>query len=233
MKLSLVTLATLALSGALAGAAAGQELTDAQLRALFESQIKDIGAARQSEDLGASRGLVLTPVAPAGAEAAPVVVEPAPEVAKPEVAASAGSTVPAATLRLDTPEATPAAAPAGAVQHWTLPRSEQVNYQVKFSFDSAALSPDQKPRLRQICAVLKEADIKEFRIIGHTDASGAADYNQKLSVLRAEEVERFFVNDCGIAAGRLQAIGVGEQFPYDDKEPEAAVNRRVEFQALS
>ncbi|MER2510734.1 MAG: OmpA family protein, partial [Amaricoccus sp.] len=122
---------------------------------------------------------------------------------------------------------------APTTQHWTLPRSEQVNYQVKFAFDSAALSPDQKPRLRQVCAVLKDTDIQRFRIIGHTDASGAADYNQKLSILRAEEVERFFVNDCGIAAGRLEAIGVGEQFPYDDKDPGAAINRRVEFQALS
>ena len=222
MKLPLLTLVALALAPA---AAPAQELTDAQLKALFESQIKDIGAARTSQDLGASRGLVLTNVAPAGQEA-PVVIEPAPAVA----AASPGSTVPAATLQLGAAEG---ATEAPTTQHWTLPRSEQVNYQVKFAFDSAALSPDQKPRLRQVCAVLKDTDIQRFRIIGHTDASGAADYNQKLSILRAEEVERFFVNDCGIAAGRLEAIGVGEQFPYDDKDPGAAINRRVEFQALS
>ena len=58
-----------------------------------------------------------------------------------------------------------------------------------------------------------------MRIVGHTDASGPAGYNQKLSVLRAEEVQRFFVNDCRIAPDRLQAIGVGEQFPYDDRDP--------------
>ena len=72
-----------------------------------------------------------------------------------------------------------------------------------------------------------------LRIVGHTDASGPAGYNQKLSVLRAEEVQRFFVNDCGIAPDRLQAIGVGEQFPYDDARPAAGANRRVEFQAMS
>ena len=72
-----------------------------------------------------------------------------------------------------------------------------------------------------------------LRIVGHTDASGPWSYNLKLSELRAEEVKRFFENDCGVAADRLQAIGVGEQFPFDDRDPGAAVNRRVEFQAIS
>ena len=52
-------------------------------------------------------------------------------------------------------------------------------------------------------------------------------------MLRAEEVQRFFVDECGIPAERTQAVGVGEQFPYDDHDPAAAANRRVEFQAMS
>ncbi len=212
----LVFLAALATGPTLA-----QDLTADQLRALFESQIADIRAAKTSRDLGASRGLVLTDIAPAAGET--VVVAP-----RPEAAASAGSTVPAATLELGTTTAA-----AGPIQHWTLPRSEQVAYQVKFAFDSAALSPAEKPRLREVCAAVKAAGVQQFRIIGHTDASGSAEYNQKLSILRAEEVERFFTGDCGIEPARLEAIGVGEQFPYDDKDPAAAVNRRVEFQALS
>ena len=72
-----------------------------------------------------------------------------------------------------------------------------------------------------------------MRIVGHTDASGPWGYNQKLSELRAQEVMRFFVDSCGIPADKLQAVGVGEQFPFDDKNPRAGVNRRVEFQAIS
>lgn len=214
----LVILAALA-----AGPTLAQDLTADQLKALFESQIADIRAAKASQDLGASRGLVLTDIAPAAGET--VVVTP-----RPETAASAGSTVPAATLELGTATETAAAEP---IQHWTLPRSEQVAYQVKFAFDSAALSPAEKPRLREVCAAVKAAGVQQFRIIGHTDASGSAEYNQKLSILRAEEVERFFVGDCGIEPARLEAIGVGEQFPYDAADPAAAANRRVEFQALS
>ena len=67
--------------------------------------------------------------------------------------------------------------------------------------------------------MLDSAGVNVLRIVGHTDASGPWSYNLKLSELRAEEVKRFFESDCGIAADRLQAIGVGEQFPFDDRDP--------------
>jgi OOP family OmpA-OmpF porin len=80
---------------------------------------------------------------------------------------------------------------------------------------------------------MKTADIQLFRIIGHTDASGSDDYNERLSRLRAEEVQRFFVNDCGIEASRLEAVGLGERFLLENVDPNSDQNRRVEFQALS
>ena len=80
---------------------------------------------------------------------------------------------------------------------------------------------------------MQNVDVEMFRIVGHTDAAGSASYNERLSLLRAEEVKRHLVSDCGIAETRLQAVGVGEQFPLDKDDPRADVNRRVEFQALS
>ena len=109
----------------------------------------------------------------------------------------------------------------------------QVNLNIKFGFDSALLQPDQIPLLAQMCTVMKSSDINLFRIVGHTDAIGSDDYNQILSQLRAEEVQRYLVNDCGIEARRLEAVGLGEQFLSNQKDPKAAANRRVEFQALS
>lgn len=53
-----------------------------------------------------------------------------------------------------------------------------------------------------------------------------------LQPARPEEVQRHLMKDCGINPGRLDAIGVGEQFPPDMQDPKAAANRRVEFQAL-
>lgn len=109
----------------------------------------------------------------------------------------------------------------------------QVNLNINFGFDSATLKPDQLPLLAQMCNVMKSSDINLFRIVGHTDAAGRDDYNRTLSQLRAEEVQRYLVNDCGIEARRLEAVGLGEKFLSDRRNPKGAANRRVEFQALS
>ncbi len=114
-----------------------------------------------------------------------------------------------------------------------VPKDEQVNVNVSFDFDSAALREDQKPKLVLLCSALKAADVQLIRILGHTDSSGSTQYNERLSKLRAEEVKRFLVADCGFPAERMQAEGVGERFPFDADDPSADVNRRVEFQALS
>jgi outer membrane protein OmpA-like peptidoglycan-associated protein len=114
-----------------------------------------------------------------------------------------------------------------------IPKDEQVNINVSFDFDSAALREDQKPKLVSLCEALKAADVQKIRILGHTDASGSASYNERLSKLRAEEVKRFLQSDCGYPADRMDALGVGERFPFDPDDPLADVNRRVEFQALS
>ncbi|MCF7699909.1 OmpA family protein [Loktanella sp. M215] len=114
-----------------------------------------------------------------------------------------------------------------------IPQREQVNVNVSFDFDSAALRADQKPKLVTLCGALKAADVQAIRILGHTDASGTADYNERLSKLRAEEVKRFLATDCGFPEDRMEALGVGERFPFDPANPKADANRRVEFQALS
>jgi len=110
--------------------------------------------------------------------------------------------------------------------------SEQVNVQISFDFDSATLRDDQKTKLSTLCQVMKSVDVSVFQIIGHTDSSGKASYNERLSLLRAQEVKRFMVNDCGIADTRLKALGMGESAPLNSSDTRADENRRVEFQAL-
>jgi outer membrane protein OmpA-like peptidoglycan-associated protein len=110
--------------------------------------------------------------------------------------------------------------------------ADQVNIKIKFDFDSAALREDQKPQLATLCQVMKSVDVQLFQIVGHTDSSGSASYNENLSLLRAKEVKRHLVSECGIAEERLEAIGMGESAPYDANNPRSDDNRRVEFQAL-
>ena len=111
-------------------------------------------------------------------------------------------------------------------------KADQVNIQISFDFDSAALREDQKPKLAALCQAMKSVDVEVFQIIGHTDSSGKASYNERLSLLRAQEVKHFLESSCGIDRSRLQAVGMGESIPLDSDNPRGDINRRVEFQAL-
>ncbi len=113
------------------------------------------------------------------------------------------------------------------------PTGGEVFVNIAFDFDSAALREDQKPKLTKLCNVIRDIDIDTFEILGHTDSSGSAEYNQRLSKLRAEEVKRYMVGDCGIDPSRLVAVGLGESDPLDPANPRADENRRVEFQVSS
>jgi OmpA-OmpF porin, OOP family len=121
---------------------------------------------------------------------------------------------------------------AAAAQYQAVDKADQVNVQISFDFDSAALRDDQKPKLDTLCTVMKSVDVSVFQIIGHTDSSGSASYNENLSLLRAKEVKRHLVSSCGIAADRLDAIGLGESAPFNADDTRSDENRRVEFQAL-
>jgi outer membrane protein OmpA-like peptidoglycan-associated protein len=75
---------------------------------------------------------------------------------------------------------------------------------------------------------------REITLIGHTDATGQAAYNEALSMKRAEAVRRF-LQARGIKA-RIAVAGMGERRPYTPDDPgryNAAerdqMNRRVEF----
>ena len=74
---------------------------------------------------------------------------------------------------------------------------------------------------------------KQVRIEGHADASGPETYNLSLSQLRARAVQAYLVEEGRVDASRLTHVGKGEIEPYDRKNPEAGINRRVEFRNLS
>jgi outer membrane protein OmpA-like peptidoglycan-associated protein len=217
--------------------ASAQTLTDTEIAARFAAQRAAIRDVETNPALGPSRGLVLTNIETAAPAPGVAVEAPAPPGAATAGAPlvllpttdDGAATTPgglATSVAAEGPPATPVSA------HWTLPKEDEVNVQVTFAFDSAVLADSQKSLLRTVCSGYDKAGVDVLRIVGHTDAAGPARYNQNLSVLRAEEVKRFFVSDCGIAADRLQAVGVGEQFPFDT-DPLSGTNRRVEFQAIS
>ena len=66
-------------------------------------------------------------------------------------------------------------------------------HDIYFEFDSATISPDALPQLRELGAALTDPRLAgaSFRIGGHTDATGGDAYNTRLSQRRAEAVRRF------------------------------------------
>ena len=65
---------------------------------------------------------------------------------------------------------------------------------------------------------------------GFTDSIGSAEYNQALSLRRAEAVYRYLVNQ-GVDPERLTVEGFGKTNPVASNDTEAgrAQNRRVEL----
>jgi outer membrane protein OmpA-like peptidoglycan-associated protein len=111
------------------------------------------------------------------------------------------------------------------------PSSIQITEKIQFAFDSADILPVSHGLMGEIAAVLKENEqIEVVQIEGHTDISGKADYNRKLSQRRAESVRDFLVK-YGIAGKRLVCRGFGPDRPIADNATDEGKekNRRVEF----
>lgn len=83
--------------------------------------------------------------------------------------------------------------------------------------------------LEELAATLIKYEDTEILVQGHTDATGAADYNQELSVKRAGSVKDHLVN-AGVASSRLLTQGLGETQPVVSNETNSGrqQNRRVE-----
>jgi len=101
-----------------------------------------------------------------------------------------------------------------------------------FPSGSTALTPDAERILQALAQALNSPDLirYRFRIEGHTDTAGEAPVNLALSERRAAKVREHLVDRLGVAAARLDAVGLGETqllIPTPDATPEPR-NRRVQ-----
>ena len=101
---------------------------------------------------------------------------------------------------------------------------------INFDTGKSDIKPESMPIIDQIAALLKaHADLK-ISVEGHTDNVGTPASNKTLSEQRAKSVMNAVVQK-GIAAGRLTAVGWGQDKPIADNRSEdgRAKNRRVEI----
>ena len=101
---------------------------------------------------------------------------------------------------------------------------------VEFATNKADLIGNSAAILNEAAKQLKQCPEVNVVVEGHTDSRGSAEYNQGLSERRANSVRSFLVNS-GVAAGRLSALGVGEERPIgsNDTAEGRQRNRRVEL----
>ncbi|CBL45284.1 Putative outer membrane protein [gamma proteobacterium HdN1] len=105
---------------------------------------------------------------------------------------------------------------------------------ISFPSNQSGLMPSFYPVLESVALVLKEFNNTAIKVSGHTDSTGGAELNQRLSEQRAESVAAFLSGQ-GVARARMQVYGYGPRYPVADNKSEAgkAANRRVEIDILN
>ncbi len=101
---------------------------------------------------------------------------------------------------------------------------------ITFDFGKAIVKPEFHQVLDDIGDTLVKYESTVIQVAGHTDSVGSAEYNQQLSINRANSVKDFLVRD-GVIPQRLLTTGYGESAPIADNSTEEgrAQNRRVEI----
>lgn len=111
-----------------------------------------------------------------------------------------------------------------------------------FAVASSDIKPLGREKLDDFAAKLKDMDYDKIKIVGHTDPTGSAAKNKKLSKRRAESVKKYLVSK-GIDASRIVTEGRGASEPLpktrdcdalgrEEKSICYAPDRRVDIQLV-
>ncbi len=110
-----------------------------------------------------------------------------------------------------------------------------IDLAVEFQVGSSKLTKRARTQLDELGHALSDGPLKEAEIgiYGHTDASGGARNNKRLSQKRAEAVKNYLVDAFSLDPARFDTFGYGEEQLKNTRRPNAAENRRVEIVNLS
>jgi len=101
---------------------------------------------------------------------------------------------------------------------------------VHFEKNQSVIRPQDIPELMSLLSILNSNTNLSAIIVGHTDKSGPQEFNQKLSLQRAEAVKSWLVEK-GVSSERLETKGESYSNPMlpNSDEDARAVNRRTEI----
>jgi outer membrane protein OmpA-like peptidoglycan-associated protein len=105
-----------------------------------------------------------------------------------------------------------------------------ISFLLYFLQDTDEYTPASKDAFEKVFAEVARRKVAEIAVIGHTDRVGAVEYNDTLSLRRAERVRKDFV-DRGIPTSAINVAGRGEREPIVPTAEEFSEprNRRVEI----
>jgi len=103
--------------------------------------------------------------------------------------------------------------------------------EILFDVGKATIQASSYSILDELGKLLETNNDFSIRIVGHTDADGAAEKNQTLSELRAKSVKEYLTDNFAIKGNRLVPEGKGSSAPVasNDSDMGKRKNRRVEF----
>ena len=101
---------------------------------------------------------------------------------------------------------------------------------ILFNTNSSTLSDASKATLKKFATEMADLPDTDLTILGHTDNTGTAEYNDKLSVERANSVASYLQN-CGMTRDRMTIEGRSFHEPVADNNTKEGrlQNRRVEI----
>ncbi|HEY9188331.1 MAG TPA: OmpA family protein [Ignavibacteria bacterium] len=105
-----------------------------------------------------------------------------------------------------------------------------ISNDILFDFNKSEIKPIYYKNLKNLTKFLKLRNSIEISINGHTDNIGSDEYNNKLSLDRANSVKEFLIKN-GVSASRLTIYGFGKTKPIasNDTEQGRQLNRRIEI----
>lgn len=109
-----------------------------------------------------------------------------------------------------------------------------INQQINFEFGKSTILPDSFFILDEVTDILlRNPQLKQVRVEGHTDDVGGVERNQVLSEDRALAVAKYLLEH-GVEPNRVQSQGFGLSKPIASNKTDAgrAKNRRVQFRII-
>jgi outer membrane protein OmpA-like peptidoglycan-associated protein len=215
MSAVLAVAAVLAAPGAWAQAAPSSEQMIEQLKKPQSRSLRNLNVEAVSPKAAEPNTAANAPTgASAGAATNP-----------PAAAAQAGDQK---TSAANAPAATPFSLAAAANPATAAESKPSLSLLIQFDLNSARVKPESQQALANLAVALKSPELSQarFAVEGHTDATGRADHNQRLSQQRADAVRDVLAAQ-GVARQRLQTAGKGSSELANSGDPASFENRRV------